>query len=179
MPKFFFAKFPRFPILPFAPGTLNKHMRTMDRIEMALIIMLVIMWTSLVLMGCGLTGPAKQQKISTPPSQSTTSITIAELDTNRDGVLDSQEQAQLHMPPPHQHTLITFVCIMGLVIVVSVACGLISRRIKRVDQSDGSDGSDVAQPAVEPAAPARELLQEQAESERLRRPRPEDEQFQI
>jgi heme/copper-type cytochrome/quinol oxidase subunit 2 len=185
MPKIFFAKFTRLSILPFAPGTLNKHMRTMDRVELLLITMLVIMWTCLVLMGCGMNGPAKQQKIK-HAEQSTSMVSVATVDLNQDGMLDTREQAQLHNSTSNQqHVLITFVCIMGLVTVISVACGVISRRSRRHDPSKQSDQSQHQQPgepgaaaALEPAAPE-QLLSESEQSERLRRPRPEDEQFQI
>ena len=155
-------------------------MRTMDRLEVVLIVALIVMWLSMVLMGCTTT-PAKQQS-NQHITEHSNSVSIADLDTNQDGMLDAREQAQMHTTTPdHQDILITFVSIMGLVIVISVACGMMSRKSKRSDtpQTPTVETVSAAQsdPALEPAAPDQLLSERQ--SERLRRPRPEDEQFQI
>lgn len=96
----------------------NTHMeRVVNHVLNVLIVSVVIVWIWLTC-GCA-TSPAKQQKIST--SDPTPHITtVDQIDLNRDGLIDSHELHNISNSTPD--TLITFLCIIGLVIVLSVVC---------------------------------------------------------
>ena len=106
--------------------------RVINHVLSVLIISTVIIWIMLIC-GCA-TSPAKQQKISTsdtPPAVTT----VDQIDLNQDGLIDQHELHNISHSTPD--TLLTFLCIIGLVVVLSVTCmWLHTRSTTRSDTPD-------------------------------------------
>ena len=82
----------------------------------------------MLLTACASTQPAKQQKISTPVSDTPTTISVDQIDLDRDGQLSPTEQQLLHTEPAHHVAIITFVCIAGAVCATLIICMWFTRR---------------------------------------------------
>jgi len=105
----------------------------------------VIMWYLLAVLligwlaGCTISNvPAKQQNFS---ASLPTSATVAQLDTNQDGTITTQEAQVLHATNNHASWI--FLSIVCCVIVTCVAAGVMSRRkTRQSDQAPTSSGPD-------------------------------------
>jgi hypothetical protein len=146
-------------------------MRAHTFIELVLITGVMVAVFAMIMSSCT-TGrsPAKQQHhitstpVPTSPNIPNRAMPVDQIDLNRDGQLDTHEQQLLRTSPDHTSTLIAFASIMLLVVVVSVLCGVVSRRSHM--RSNQVSGSTVPA-SEEPAAP--EQLLREAKPERLRR----------
>ena len=102
----------------------------------------------MLLTACATTQPAKQQKISTPVSDTHATISVDQIDLDRDGHLSITEQQLIHSQPAHHVAIITFVCIAAAVCVTLIICMWFTRRGVNPDDpaSDSSDSSDTSEP---------------------------------
>ena len=96
----------------------------------------------MLLTGCVSNRPAKQQKISTPVSDPPATISVDQIDLDRDGHLSITEQQLIHSQPAHHVAIITFVCIAAAVCVTLIICMWFTRR-----------GVNPDDPASEPPEP--------------------------
>ena len=103
---------------------------TQTRDWLYLTLFMVLLFTSLVtlLTGCTtLNQPAQQQKISTPSTTSKQSeVAVSQIDLNSDGTISAQEKQLLIDSQPDVN--LTFAVIMGLVLLISLACAWAARR---------------------------------------------------
>lgn len=97
----------------------------------------------MLLAACATKQPAKQQKISTPDTHAT--ISVDQIDLDRDGHLSLTEQQLIHSQPAHHVAIITFVCIAAAVCVTLIICMWCTRRGTNPDQ-DTSDTPDTSDP---------------------------------
>lgn len=97
----------------------------------------------MLLTGCVSNRPAKQQKISTPDTHAT--ISVDQIDLNRDGQLSATEQQLLHTEPAHHVAIFTFVAIAGAVCATLIICMWFTRRGVNPDHPT-SDSSDTPEP---------------------------------
>ena len=82
----------------------------------------------MLLAACAIKQPAKQQKISTPVSDPPSTISVDQIDLNRDGQLSLTEQQLIHSQPAHHVAIITFVCIAAAVCATLIICMWFTRR---------------------------------------------------
>lgn len=97
----------------------------------------------MLLAGCVSNRPAKQQKITTPDTHAT--ISVDQIDLNRDGQLSATEQQLLHTEPAHHVAIFTFVAIAGAVCATLIICMWFTRRGVNPDHPT-SDSSDTPEP---------------------------------
>lgn len=95
-----------------------------------LLITTLVLFTGLgtLLTSCTtLNKPAQQQKISTPSTTSKQSeVAVSQIDLNSDGTISAQEKQLLIDSQPDVN--LTFAVIMGLVLLISLACAWAARR---------------------------------------------------
>ena len=92
-----------------------------------LTLFMVMLFTGLgtLLTSCTtLNKPAQQQKISTPST--TSEVAVSQIDLNSDGTISAQEKQLLIDSQPDVN--LTFAVIMGLVLLISLACAWAARR---------------------------------------------------
>ena len=99
----------------------------------------------MLLTACASTQPAKQQKISTPVSDTHATISVDQIDLNRDGQLSVTEQQLLHAEPAHRVAIITFVCIAAAVCATLIICMWFTRRGVNPDNPT-TDSSEPPEP---------------------------------
>ena len=99
----------------------------------------------MLLTACASTQPAKQQKISTPVSDTHATISVDQIDLNRDGQLSITEQQLIHTEPAHHVAIFTFVAIAGAVCATLIICMWFTRRGVNPDHptSDTSEPSEI------------------------------------
>jgi len=93
----------------------------------------VVLWTMVILNFCSctsMTGPAKQQKITTSSRTQVTPqapISVDQIDLNNDGKIDNSEYQALTEDRPG--VLSTFLCIGGATILVCLGTAWLSRNV--------------------------------------------------
>lgn len=146
--------------MPYRGELLNTHMdRDFQPVIKLMLFVMIVLWLFATCVACSMSrNPAKQQQNTTstisqpahnqPPG---TPIPVDQIDQDRDGTISATERQSLIGDQPS--VLLTFVTIVGMVIMVSVTTAWASKRWGADRRSPHEPELDTSSPPEEPAAP--------------------------